>query len=327
MLFASLAAGCNSAAPTDGFGLPGASKKSGDAAFAEMAWLHSETDFVRHFSVAQTPCLRGDLTDDDQYLVEVGAALFSNPMLLGGLAARERLSCASCHLAGGDNKDFKLSGLSGEPGTADVTSSIFSRVREDGIFNPKPIPDLYDLSPPQKDAAALRTFIESAIRDEFQGASPSPTMLASFVLFIQNLDRAACSDVPAAASLSEAIRLIRSELGLAQQALKRNDGDIADLLLVGVQTRLSRVYERFSGNGLEGERKRIRRAASLVADTRQQSPLTVEHIADLKNDVRGFGGRVEACRPKLLIQARQTAAAVRNNRRGPLRSQDGLRFW
>jgi hypothetical protein len=71
---------------------------------------------------------------------EIGRAAFRTPLLLGGQAARAGLSCASCHRNGRGNPDFLFPGLSGPPGTADITASLMSSHRGDGRFNPKPIP-------------------------------------------------------------------------------------------------------------------------------------------------------------------------------------------
>ena len=74
--------------------------------------------------------------------IAIGRTAFRAPLLLGGQAARAGLSCSSCHRNGRGNPDFLFPGISGAPGTADVTASLLSSHRGDGIFNPRPIPDL-----------------------------------------------------------------------------------------------------------------------------------------------------------------------------------------
>src|SRR4029077_12468694 len=73
---------------------------------------------------------------------EIGRAAFRAPLLIGGQAARAELACESCHSNGHRNTAFFFPGLSNAPGTADVTSSIMSSHRGNGIFDPRPIPDL-----------------------------------------------------------------------------------------------------------------------------------------------------------------------------------------
>nr|QQZ49991.1 hypothetical protein JKL49_25640 [Phenylobacterium glaciei] len=60
----------------------------------------------------------------------------------GGQAARAGVACETCHRSGRSNPDFLFPGVSGPPGSADVTSSLFSSHRGDGIDDPVPIPDL-----------------------------------------------------------------------------------------------------------------------------------------------------------------------------------------
>src|SRR5262249_39489441 len=73
---------------------------------------------------------------------EAGRALFRSPGLLGGPAGRLGLSCTACHSNGGVNASFFLPELTDRPGAADVTSEWASKVRGDGVMNPRAIPDL-----------------------------------------------------------------------------------------------------------------------------------------------------------------------------------------
>ncbi len=109
-------------------------------------WLAPGADVVK--ALAETPgeCLKPAAEAETALLVEAGRTAFRSPLLFGGPAARSGLSCNSCHLDGHDNPDFFVPGLSGAPGTVDVTSSLFSKVREDGVFNPIAIPTLVGAS-------------------------------------------------------------------------------------------------------------------------------------------------------------------------------------
>src|SRR5215210_5068995 len=114
--------------------------------------------------------------------VRIGRAAFRAPLLFGGQAARAGLSCASCHRNGRDNPDFHFPGISGAPGTADVTASLLSSHRGDGKFNPKPIPDLagdpakriVSREPVKRD---LERFIRGLIVEEFDGPEPPTAVL------------------------------------------------------------------------------------------------------------------------------------------------------
>ena len=154
---------------------------------------------IREARWLQLPDMLADLTQQpaeclawpkDRHLrreVAMGRALFRSPLLLGGQAARVGLSCASCHRNGRTNPHFHFPGVSGAPGTADVTASIMSEKRGDDIFNPKPIPDLGG-DPNKlkvKGTARLRDFIHGLIVEEFTGPEPSPAALDLVVAYVQ----------------------------------------------------------------------------------------------------------------------------------------------
>src|SRR3954454_1234593 len=128
---------------------------------------------------------------------EIGRAAFRAPLLLGGQAARAGLSCSSCHRNGRGNPDFLFPGISGAPGTADVTASLLSSHRGDGIFNPRPIPDLAGPVTARKVSRdrgdpALAAFITGLITQEFDGPEPSPRVLAGVVDYVRALSPAGC---------------------------------------------------------------------------------------------------------------------------------------
>ncbi|MGE5148165.1 MAG: hypothetical protein ACM3N5_15540, partial [Candidatus Eiseniibacteriota bacterium] len=58
-------------------------------------------------------------------LAAIGAVLFRSPYVLGPVARRMGLSCDACHSNGAANGAFFLPGLSGRPGTVDLTSAPF----------------------------------------------------------------------------------------------------------------------------------------------------------------------------------------------------------
>src|SRR5262249_28345066 len=105
-------------------------------------WLSPTADLTTALGGEPGECLSARLTHEQARSVEIGRAAVRPPMLLGGQAARAGLSCASCHRNGRSNPDFQFPGVSGAPGTADVTTSLLSSHRGDGVDNPRPIPDL-----------------------------------------------------------------------------------------------------------------------------------------------------------------------------------------
>ena len=124
-------------------GLAGAALLALGAAAVEpplraLRWLAAGADPVAAATREPAECLRPTQDRDQTWRIEVGRAAFRSPLLLGGQASRAGLSCESCHLAGRDNPRFHFAGLSGAPGTADVTASLFSSHRGDGVWNCRP---------------------------------------------------------------------------------------------------------------------------------------------------------------------------------------------
>ncbi len=145
----------------------------------EARWARPGADLVSLLTTSPGECLRPPADEEDAYNIEVGRAAFRTPFLFGGVAARAGLSCNSCHRDGQGNPDFFLDGLSGEPGTADVTSSIFSKVREDGAFNPVKIPTLVGAGKKASFGTvsphgSLDAFISSAVDKEFAARRRPP---------------------------------------------------------------------------------------------------------------------------------------------------------
>ncbi len=191
----------------------------------------------------------------------VGRAAFKTPLLLGGQAARAGLSCASCHRQGRGNPDFVFPGLSGPPGTADVTSSIMSSKRGDGVANPKPIPDLaMDPAKIARDPVSpdLRNFIRGLVVDEFDGAEPPAAVLDGLTAYVRAISPAACGTgasepVTLRAGVGDVIDPTEAALRLWQA----DDEPSARLMIAAARAALGRIHERFGGPALERQRKQI----------------------------------------------------------------------
>jgi len=195
--------------------------------------------------------------------VAVGRALFRSPLLLGGQAARAGLSCASCHRNGRTNPHFHFPGISGEPGTADVTASIMSEHRGDGIFNPKPIPDLGG-EPAKlriKGTPKLREFVHGLITQEFDGPEPPPAVLDGLVAYVRSLSPAACkgertSSVRIGSMLDDVDNAVR----LAESSYSAGDPATAHVLIAAARSTLGKIDERFELPGGEESRAVLREA-------------------------------------------------------------------
>ena len=215
------------------------------------------------------------LPEDSPDIVSLvyGTVAFRDPMLLGGQAARAGLSCMSCHRGGRGNPGFHFPRLSGAPGTADVTSSLMSSHRGDGIANPKPIPDLtFDIPKISRvDGRGLEAFIRGLIVEEFDGVPPSPDILKGLASYVRALDPAHCPsrhDQPY--GLANALADYFLALGAAETALVDHDPETAIAMLRGARSILGEIDARFQAKGLEGPRATLDEAGIALAQIQQQ---------------------------------------------------------
>ena len=238
----------------------------------------------RNLTRQPSECLAWPMAERDRHSVEIGRAAFRAPLLLGGQAARAGVSCASCHRNGRSNPDFQFPGISGPPGTADVTSSLMSKKRGDGNFNPKPIPDLAAAAsghkiPRNSTSGELKHFIHGLVVEEFDGAEPPPAVLDGLVAYVRALSSDACLDrrdlpITLKGMLADAEGAVRA----AQQVSGHGDPASARLLFGAARSTLGSIDERFALPGLEanrlllreadGELHRIQEAAGTAAEAR-----------------------------------------------------------
>lgn len=221
-----------------------------------MRWAPADADVVALFSSTPTECLRMPRDAAQARSVEIGRAAFRTPLLLGGQAARAGLACESCHQGGRGNPTFQFPGASGAPGTADVTLSLFSSHRGNGMHDPRPIPDLSGPRAALKQPPAkLPGFVRGLIVEEFDGAEPTQAALQGLVAYVAALDPAAC---PAQAREPVTAALLLSDARRAVRAASAADPATAVLMLGAARSRLRLIDERFVG--LAGPRARLAKA-------------------------------------------------------------------
>ncbi len=215
------------------------------------------------------------LPEDSPDIVSLvyGTVAFRDPMLLGGQAARAGLSCMSCHRGGRGNPGFHFPRLSGAPGTADVTSSLMSSHRGDGIANPKRIPDLtFDVPKISRvDERGLEAFIRGLVVEEFDGEPPSPVILKGLASYVRALDPAhfpSKQDQPY--GLANALADYFLALGAAETALVDHDPDTAIAMLRGARSILGGINARFQDQGLDAQRATLKEAGIALAQIQQQ---------------------------------------------------------
>ncbi len=297
--------------------LVGAARAS-DGPLRAMRWLAPHADRVRALSTRPVECLAKPTDPDEAYRVEIGRAAFRTPLTLGGQAARAGVACETCHKGGRTNPDFDFPGVSGAPGTADVTSSLFSSHRGDGIDNPKPIPDLGGPKDRLKvsqarPGGALESFIHGLVTQEFDGPEPSPATLAGLAAYVRALSPAACPKaaveaVRAEAYLEDARRAVRT----ASQALARGDWPTAALMLGSARSQLGLLYERYAARSLAGDRDSLmgadRQLASDAAAVRLGDPRAGSRLAAWLVLSRSWGARLVRDEPRSLFNPARIAA-------------------
>lgn len=286
-----------------------------------MGWIARGADPVRALGVTPTECLRLPRDPAAALSVEVGRAAFRTPVVLGGQAARAGISCESCHRQGWGNPDFQFPGVSGPPGTADVTSSLFSTHRGNGVDDPRPIPDLAGpkaaLKVDQAPAAAkLEPFIHGLIVEEFDGPEPTPAVLAGLAAYVRALSPAACparprEPVDVALLVADARRALRA----AQATSAEGDRPTAVILVAAARARLGLIDERFADPALAPERRALRaadgRLAAIQADLRRGAPDVRPALAAWLAESRALEAGLARRAPASLFDPRRLSDAAK----------------
>lgn len=250
----------------------GALAALGDPPLRAMLWVAKDADPARALGTLPTECLKVSADPALAAKVEVGRAAFRTPVLLGGQAGRAGITCETCHRDGRSNPDFLFPGVSGAPGTADVTNSLFSTHRGNGIDDPKPIPDLSGPKSKLKISQApaekkLEPFIHGLITEEFDGPEPTPAVLEGLADYVRALDPAAC---PAKAREPLSVALLMSDarraLKAAQGRVAAGDNATAVVMVASARSRLGLIDERFAGPALAKPRADLRAADRGLAD-------------------------------------------------------------
>lgn len=235
----------------------------------KLQWLAPGADRVAALTTTPAECFRLPADSRRAAQAEAGRIVFRSPLLLGGPAVQSGISCQTCHPDGQRNPDFFIEGLSGEPGTVDVTSHRFSKTRGDDRFNPKRIPSLLEVVPGGGNARSVRlaAFVHGVIVDEFQGWQPAPTVMAALLAYVTALEPSVCPSSGAVEiRLADDLKLIDRGASSLQAAVQARDFALADFLLVSLRSLLGEIDQRFELPGLESARAELRELSrSLVS--------------------------------------------------------------
>ncbi len=247
-------------------------------------WLPAER---RLHALSHEPreCLSISLDHKTARAVTIGRTAFRTPLLLGGQAARAGLSCNSCHRNGRGNPDFMFTGLSGAPGTADVTSSLMSSHRGDGLANPAVIPDLTGPEYSRKisrenNSRALEKFIRGLIVEEFDGPEPSRMTLDSLATYVRMLSPSACKiRAEQKIQLKNYLADVRNAIQATQFALDDNDRATARLMIASARSTLGIINERYASDKLSDHRRLLHNADLQLAAIQKAIDLEADDIS------------------------------------------------
>ena len=214
----------------------------------ELRWIAADANALDVLTRQPANCYLEDERNDPVDIAP-GEVLFNSPLLLGGQAAKAGISCASCHRNGRGNPSFVFQGVSGAPGTADVSHGLFGKLRDDDEFNPVPIPDLAmpegKVKVSRDDPDALARFLRAQIVEEFDGPEPSDQVIADLANYLMRL-KADCADVPDE-PISWNIEVTRIHTAFLQSLIyKTSDPETSRAYIDAGRAALGRLHARFS---------------------------------------------------------------------------------
>lgn len=216
----------------------------------DALWISQDVDLA--IALTERPLACGTPPEEAELFSYLrGQILFNSPYLLGGQASKMGLSCNSCHREGRSNPHFFIEGVSDKVGNADVTHGLFGPARDDGIFNPIPIPDLASkeshLKVDRQDREVLIEFLKLQIVEEFDGEAWDDQILNDLATYVAAIGGKSCTQ------LSTGKLRAFMEKNLADfaysEALNREDLSESYRHLFNLTARhfLSRIEERLPG--------------------------------------------------------------------------------
>lgn len=208
-------------------------------------------------SLTQHPEERLDGGAQQNFYVEFGRLVFRSPDVLGGTARKAGLSCQACHANGFATAAFFIPGLSGKPGTIDVSHAFWNLRGEDGRDNPLEIPSLRgvktkDRFGQDRRTPSLRDFTRRVIVTEFAGAEPDALLLDALVAYQEKLQPAAA--VMAPVTLQQDLSDLLRYLDALRVPLAEEEPVLAERMTVMIRGQIGFIHERFAEEDMRGSR-------------------------------------------------------------------------
>ena len=243
-----------------------------DVDIAALQWISSDANRVAHVTQQPATCLK----NPEDAAVQRGELLFNSPLLLGGQAAKAGLSCGSCHRNGRGNAEFVFVGISGAPGTADVTSGLFSKMRADQVFNPVSIPDLAlpegQINVDRTAGGVLEAFLVAQITEEFSAETPGSKVVADLSAYLRALDAAACArGTEEPQTWRDEMRRLRAGASIIVEPTHQ-DGDA---YRAAMRAALGRLFERYATDEFDRLRQTLISLSRDIADDDFSEDITI----------------------------------------------------
>lgn len=206
--------------------------------------------------------------EKQSFYVELGRLAFRSPDLLGGTARKAGLSCQACHANGFATSAFFIPGLSGKPGSIDVSHAFWNLRGEDGIDNPIEIPDLRgvktrDRFGQDRRTASLREFTRRVIVTEFSGAEPDPLLLDALIAYQEKLQPAPAVMVPV--TLRQDLADLSRHLAALRVPLAEEEPALTERMTVMIRGQIGFIHERFAEDDMRGSRGLLEEWSRLLA--------------------------------------------------------------
>jgi hypothetical protein len=189
--------------------------------------------------------------------------------------------------------------LTDRAGAADVTSEWASKVRGDGVMNPRAIPDLVGVGARpthgQHNDPSLEHFVHSVIEEEFQGEPPTPEAFDDLIAYLRALDARGCRG-EVALRLADAASDVRRAIAAAQMA----DAPTASALLLAGQDGMGRLVERLPIAQFANQRAALAALAHELGAMRRAN----DPKAALATDAAGWSARFDAVVSQITLRER-----------------------
>jgi len=242
-------------------------------------WIGKEFNLAEELTSKPVECLQNDPAQATQ--IQIGRLAFESPALLGGQAARMRLSCASCHPSARHDRAFYIEQISTESGTANVAHHFFSEDAVGKSTVAAPIPDLADrkqASISDRTSAEFKAKLADLIQREFTGETPPESVIRGLQWYLAAVDTKHCVDPSKriAVTLNQDWQRLKQAIAVLEKEIQNSDQSSIAFWIRTARFRLEAIYQRFGLNqDLEIDSALVK-SSRLLQKTRMANSLSAQ---------------------------------------------------